>query len=109
MHLIYTIWPYSTCSHHIDDCTECIAQTDDYGHTCINPQNIPHARHIESFWGTLGQKDFANDWETKKYEQLIDSIKFKLKVFDAYHLQTLMRHATPQKNSRRGVNTAYKK
>ena len=55
------LWPYLTSSHHNDDCTEYIAQTDDYGHTCINPQSIPQARHIESFWGALGQKDFDND------------------------------------------------
>ena len=52
----------------------------------INPQNIPQARQIESFWGALDQKDSINDWETKKYEQLVDRIKFKLKVFDACHL-----------------------
>ena len=51
-----------------------MAQTDDYSRTCINSQNIPQARHIESFWGTLDKIDFANDWKTKKYEQLVDRI-----------------------------------
>ena len=52
------LWSYLTFPRHIDDCTECMAQTDDYGHTCINPQNIPQARHVKSFWGALGQKRF---------------------------------------------------
>ena len=38
-----------------------MAQIEDYDHTFINPQNIPQARHIESFWDPLGRKDFAND------------------------------------------------
>jgi len=40
--------------------------------------------YIKSFWSALGQKDFANNWETKKYEQLVDRIKLKLKVFDTF-------------------------
>ena len=88
-----------------------MAQTDDYGLTCINPQNIAKARHIESFLGALGQKDFVNDWENNKYEQLVDRIKFKLKVFDAYHLQTLMRHLKTnlRKINRRGIYATFKK
>ena len=61
-----------------------MAQTEDYGHTRINPQNLGVVH--------LSRKGFANDWETKKNEQLVDRIKFKLNAFDAYHLKTLMRH-----------------
>ena len=88
-----------------------MAQTDDYGHTYINPQNIPQGRHIESFWDALGRKDFAYDWETKKYEQLVDRIKFKLKVFDAYHLQTLMKYIKTnlRKIADGGVYATFKK
>ena len=78
------LWPELSCSHHNDDCIECMAENGRLCHTCINLQNIPQARHIESFWDALDQKDFANDWETKKYEQLVDRINLKLKVFDVY-------------------------
>ena len=73
-----------------------MSQTDDYRHTRINPQNIPHARYIEKFWGALGQKDFANGWETKKFEQLVGRIKFKLKVFK------FSKFSNPQKKKQTG-------
>ena len=61
-----------------------------FGHTCLSPQRIPQARHIESVWGVLGQKVYANDWAAKKYKQLVAYIQSKLKYFEEHYLQTPM-------------------
>ena len=45
----------------------------------INPPNVSQARPIENFWGCLAQKVYEEGWEAKREQQLIRSIKCKMK------------------------------
>ena len=57
----------------------------------INPPNVPQARPIENFWGSLVQKVYEGGWEAQTKEQLIHRIESKIKEFDSKAVEKLMR------------------
>jgi hypothetical protein len=48
----------------------------------FNPLNVPQTCPIENFWGCFAQKVYEGGWEAKTEQQLIRSIKSKMKKFD---------------------------
>lgn len=48
----------------------------------MNPRNVPQARPIENFWGCLAQMIYKRGSEAKTEDQLIRSIKLKLKEIE---------------------------
>ena len=57
----------------------------------INLPNVPLARPIENFWGSLVQKVYEGGWEAQTKEQLIHRIESKIKEFDSKAVEKLMR------------------
>ena len=53
--------------------------------------NVPQARPIENFWAILVQKVYEGGWEATSEEQLIRRIKAKIREFNIFFYQRLMR------------------
>ena len=62
-----------------------MVKNDDFGHTYLNSQNIPQARHIESFYGTLGPEKLltiscSQKIKFERFRRIPFSFHFKIGV-----------------------------
>lgn len=102
----YVFWPDLAGCHYSNRTVAWMNENIKFVPKALNPPNIPQARPIENFWGSLAQKVYEGGWEAQTEQQMINRIKCKIKEFDVKSVESLMRGIKAKVKSI-GVNGVY--
>ena len=86
----YVFWPDLASANYSIDCTTWMDENVNYVAKDINPPNVPQARPIENFWGSLSHKVYEEVRQASTEQQLISGIGLKLKEFDLNSVKSLL-------------------
>ena len=79
----YLFWPDLASSHYANDVVDFLDRENiNYVPKVKNPPNVPEARPIEDFWGTLKRLVYEHNWQTTRISQLRRRIENCLKKMD---------------------------
>lgn len=88
--LNYIFWPDLAGAHRSNATIKWLDEMVNYVPVDMNPPNVPKARPIEDFWGSLAQHVYEGGWEATNEQQLIRRIESCLKKMTTDILQSLM-------------------
>ena len=82
------IWPDLAPAHYARKVTSYLTEKKiNFVPRVMNPANLPKARPIEDFWGSLKLEVYENDWVAKDLDELKARIKQCLRKIDVSVVQ----------------------